>query len=447
MKNLPTYYAAIASLSGFLFGFDTVVISGANLPIRDLWQTSDWFHGVFIMSVALWGTFLGAALGNIPTDHIGRKSTLFWIAVFYFISAVGTALATDPYFFSIYRFIGGLAIGVSTIAAPAYISEISPYKNRGKLVGMFQMNIVLGILLAFISNYALSGIGGSNDWRLMMGVEAIPSMIFLLLVIYIPESPRWLIVKEKKVTEGLSILKEIFGENHQSPQNILDNIKKEQESTSNELVKDKWFKSPYLLAFFIALFNQMSGINFILYYAPEIMEKSGLATSESLLGAVFIGGANLVFTLLGLYLIDNIGRKKLMIVGSIGYLISLSMVVFGFYIHAAPFFNLLGILIFISAHAIGQGTVLWVFISEIFNNKRRAQGQSFGAGVHWGMAAIIILIGSVMINGMEPWQIFTVFLVFMVFQTAFVIFLMPETKGKPLENIQKNVASILNQPI
>jgi len=217
MKNRPTYYAVIASLSGFLFGFDTVVISGANLPIKDLWQTSDWFHGVFIMSVALWGTLLGAALGNIPTDRIGRKNTLFWIAVFYFISAVGTALATDPYFFSAYRFIGGLAIGVSTIAAPAYISEISPYQNRGKLVGMFQMNIVLGILLAFISNYVLSGIGGVNDWRLMMGIEAIPSMIFLLLVIYIPESPRWLIVQEKKITEGLNILKEIFGDKNSLP--------------------------------------------------------------------------------------------------------------------------------------------------------------------------------------------------------------------------------------
>ena len=435
MKNRPTYYAVIASLSGFLFGFDTVVISGANLPIRDLWQTSDWFHGVFIMSVALWGTLLGAALGNIPTDRIGRKNTLFWIAVFYFISAVGTALATDPYFFSIYRFIGGLAIGVSTIAAPAYISEISPYQNRGKLVGMFQMNIVLGILLAFLSNYALSGIGGSNDWRLMMGIEAVPSMIFLLLVIYIPESPRWLIVQEKKITEGLSILKEIFGENHQSPQNILHNISKEQEISSNSIAKDKWLKSPYVLAFLIALFNQMSGINFILYYAPEIMERSGLATSQSLLGAVFIGGANLIFTLWGLYLIDTLGRKKLMIVGSIGYLISLSMIVFGFYIQATPSFNLLGILIFISAHAIGQGTVMWVFISEIFNNQRRARGQSFGAGVHWGMAAIIILFGSVMISWMEPWQIFTVFLVFMFFQTAFVLFLMPETKGRPLESI------------
>jgi len=189
------------------------------------------------------------------------------------------------------------------------------------------------------------------------------------------------------------------------------------------------------LAFFIALFNQMSGINFILYYAPEIMERSGLATSESLLGAVFIGGANLIFTLWGLYLIDTLGRRKLMIVGSIGYLISLSMVVFGFYIQATPFFNLLGILIFISAHAIGQGTVMWVFISEIFNNKRRAKGQSFGAGVHWGMAAIIILFGSVMISWLEPWQIFTVFLVFMFFQTAFVLFLMPETKGRPLESI------------
>jgi MFS transporter, SP family, xylose:H+ symportor len=211
MNDRPIYYTAIASLSGFLFGFDTIVISGANLPIKALWNTTEWFHGIFIMSVALWGTLLGAVLGNIPCDRIGRKNTLFWIAVFYFISAIGTALATDPYFFSIYRFLGGIAIGISAIAAPAYISEISPYQNRGKFVGIFQFNIVLGILLAFVSNYALSGVCGANDWRLMMGIEAIPALIFLFLVINIPESPRWLIVKKNKVEKGLEILRGIFG--------------------------------------------------------------------------------------------------------------------------------------------------------------------------------------------------------------------------------------------
>jgi MFS transporter, SP family, xylose:H+ symportor len=437
MKNQPIYFAVIASLSGFLFGFDTVVISGANIPIKLLWNTSDLFHGVFIMSIALWGTLVGALLGNIPTDQLGRKNTLFWIAVLYFISAVGTALATDPYFFSVYRFLGGIAIGVSTIAAPAYISEISPYKNRGRLVGMFQFNIVLGILFAFVSNYLLAGVGGVNDWRFMMGIEAIPALIFLFFVLKIPESPRWLIVKKKKLAEGLVILNQILGENHQGPQNILKNISLEQETLSTSRNDDKWNNSPYVLAFLIAFFNQMSGINFILYYAPEIMERTGFVTSQSLLGAVYIGAANLIFTVLGLSLIDKIGRRNLMIIGSVGYLISLSIIILAFYIQANPTFNLFGMIIFICSHAIGQGTVIWVFISEIFNNKERARGQSFGAGIHWGMAAIIVLFGSFMITWLDPWQIFTVFLVFMIFQTAFVLLLMPETKGKPLECIQE----------
>lgn len=447
MNNRPIYYAAVASLSGFLFGFDTVVISGANLPIKALWNTTEWFHGIFIMSVALWGTLLGAVLGNIPCDRMGRKSTLFWIAVFYFISAMGTALATDPYFFSIYRFIGGIAIGVSAIAAPTYISEISPYQYRGKFVGIFQFNVVLGILIAFVSNYALTGVSGANDWRLMMGIEAIPAFIYLLLVINIPESPRWLIVKKNKVEKGLAILKEIFVENHQGPQNILDNIRREQEIPLQSLARESDLKSPYVLAFFMAFFNQMSGINFILYYAPEIMENAGLATEQSLLGAIFIGGANLIFTIWGLSMIDKMGRKHLMIIGSIGYLISLSMVVYGFYSQAAPAFNLFGITIFISSHAIGQGTVIWVFISEIFNNNERAKGQSFGAGVHWGMAALVTLFGSALIAWLEPWQIFSIFLVFMIFQTAFVLMLMPETKGKPLERVKERLTVISIQPI
>lgn len=437
MKTQPIYYAVIAALSGFLFGFDTVVISGANIPLKQLWNTSDLFHGIFIMSIALWGTLIGALLGNFPTDHLGRKNTLFWIAVLYFISAVGTALATDPYFFSVYRFLGGIAIGVSTIAAPTYISEISPFKNRGKLVGMFQFNIVLGILFAFVSNYFLSGVGGVNDWRYMMGIEAIPALVFLFFVLKIPESPRWLIFKKKKVNEGLHILNQILGENQPGAHDLLQNVALEQERSPTPIEDDKWINSPYTLAFFIAFFNQMSGINFILYYAPEIMERTGFATSHSLLGAIFIGGANLIFTVGGLSLIDKIGRRNLMIIGSIGYLISLCILILAFYNHANPTFNLFGIIIFISSHAIGQGTVMWVFISEIFTNKERARGQSFGAGVHWGMAAVIVLFGSIMISWLDPWQIFTVFLVFMIFQAAFVLLLMPETKGKPLEHIQE----------
>ncbi len=436
MSQNTIYYSLIAALSGFLFGFDTVVISGANLPIKALWSTSEWFHGFFIMSVALWGTFFGAILGNIPCDRIGRKSTLFWIGVLYFVSAFGTALATDPLIFSFYRFLGGLAIGASTIVAPTYISEIAPYKFRGKLVGFFQINIVLGILIAFISNYIFTGVGGANDWRYMLGVEALPALLFVFLVVKIPESPRWLIIKKNKEFKGMEVLKQIFGEDTISPQNILKNIRKEQQRLTYPKIEGKIKSNAFMLAFFIAFFNQASGINFILYYTPEIMEKTGFATEESLLGAIFIGGANVVFTLWSLSLIDKMGRKHLMVIGSTGYLLSLSMIVYGFYYQVSPVFNLIGIIIFISAHAIGQGSVIWVFISEIFPNKKRAKGQSFGAGVHWAMAALVTLFGPALINALQPWQIFLIFLVFMCFQFLFVIFIMPETKGKPLEQMQ-----------
>lgn len=440
MSPKSIYYSIVSALCGFLFGFDTAVISGANLPLKALWGTSELFHGIFIMSVALWGTLIGAILGNFPCDVLGRKNTLFWIGVLFFISALGTALATDPFVFSFYRFIGGIAIGTSTIAAPAYISEIAPYKFRGKLVGFFQINIVIGILLAYISNYLFADFGGSNNWRYMLGVEAIPALAFLLLVVNIPESPRWLIIRKKNEVKGLEVLRKIFGNDQVSPQNILNNIKTEQNDLKLPKDPNRKNKNAFILAFFIAFFNQVSGINFILYYTPEIMVKAGFATEESLLSTVFIGGVNLIFTVWGLSLIDRMGRKHLMLIGSTGYLIGLSLIIYGFYHQSSPALNLLGILTFIAAHAIGQGTVIWVFISEIFHNSQRAKGQSFGASVHWAMASIITLFGSALINYFEPWLIFFAFLVFMCIQMLFVIFFMPETKGIPLEQIQlKNI--------
>lgn len=443
MSQKTIYYSIVASLSGFLFGFDTVVISGANLPIKELWGTSDWFHGLTIMSVALWGTLLGAIFGSVPCDRIGRKGTLFWIGVLYFVSAIGTALATDPYVFSVYRFLGGLAIGTATIAAPAYITEIAPYLYRGKLVGLFQINIVVGILFAYVSNYLLTGFGGYNDWRFMLGVEAIPALIFLVLVSNIPESPRWLIIKKNQVEKGLAILAQMFESGSNSPRNILQNIRDEQHNQESRPSNHRKPRKALLLAFFMAFFNQASGINFVLYYAPEIMKNAGFATEESLLGTVFIGVANLIFTIWGISLIDKMGRKHLMLVGSIGYLVSLSMISYGFFVLAPPVFNLIGFLLFIAAHAIGQGSVIWVFIAEIFPNRLRAKGQSFGAGVHWAAAAIITLSGPYLIQTLPSWQIFTSFLIFMVFQSLYVIFLMPETKGKPLEFIQ--IKSQINQ--
>ncbi|MEX2564312.1 MAG: sugar porter family MFS transporter [Cyclobacteriaceae bacterium] len=441
MNNKPIYYSIIVSLSGFLFGFDTIVISGANLPIKALWHTSSWFHGFFIMSVALWGTVLGAMLGGILCDHQGRKTTLFWIGVLYFMSALGTALATDPYIFSAYRFLGGFAIGISTIAAPAYISEISPARHRGKLVGLFQINIVIGILAAYISNYFLEGFGGKNDWRWMLGVEMIPSILFIGLILHIPESPRWLLLKKGSIEKATKIFKTLYKGDVENATSVVNNILEDKQQTKEKTDLSNNNK-PFFLAFLMAFFNQASGINFILYYAPEIMEKAGLSTNQSLLGAVFIGGTNLIFTLWSLSLIDRMGRRHLMISGSIGYLLSLSLIIFGFYQPTVPFVKLFAILVFIASHAIGQGSVIWVFISEIFPNRLRAKGQSFGALVHWTMAALITLFGSVLITNLPPWQIFSIFLFFMVLQILFIFFLMPETKGITLEeHLQKIIPS------
>ncbi|QDH79959.1 sugar porter family MFS transporter [Echinicola soli] len=436
MKHLTTYYAFIVSLSGFLFGFDTVVISGANLPIKELWQTSDWFHGFFIMSVALWGTLIGALLGGIPCHIIGRKNTLFWIGVLFLVSALGTALATDPYVFSFYRFVGGMAIGASSIAAPTYVSEISqPYK-RGRQVGLYQINIVTGILLAYLSNYLLQGVGGHNDWRWMLAAEIVPAIIYLAFILDIPESPRWLILKRKDEPAARRVLKKITSGNIEP---LLLSIKHDSLRSKKMKLLSSKNKLPLLLAGTIAVFNQLSGINFILYYAPEIMEKAGFLTSASLLGAVFIGCTNLVFTLIGMYLIDRTGRKQLMLIGSIGYIISLGLISYGFYDSASPLFILTSVLIFIAAHGIGQGVVIWVFISEIFPNKVRAMGQSFGAGIHWGAAAMITLFGAVLIDNLLPFQIFMVFMALMILQLVFVWRYMPETKGLDLENLHSKL--------
>ncbi|MGB5668144.1 MAG: sugar porter family MFS transporter [Maribacter sp.] len=429
-----------AALSGFLFGFDTVVISGANLPIKELWNTSPWFHGTFIMSMALWGTVIGSLFGGIPCDRFGRKKTLFWIGILYAVSAIGSGLATDPYIFSFFRFIGGLGVGASSVAAPIYISEISSPENRGKLGGMYQFNLVLGILIAFISNYLLQGFGGDNDWRWMLGIEAIPALIYTLLVISIPNSPRWLVLQKGDDEGALNTLKLIYTD--EQAQKKLDDIKAHNPvSTAKEKLFSGNYKTPLILAFLIAFFNQLSGINFVLYYAPEILERAGLAAQESLFSSISIGIVNLIFTFIGVWLIDRLGRKQLMKIGSIGYIISLGMVGWCFYTGASSILLLTFILIFIASHAIGQGAVIWVFISEIFPNKVRAFGQSWGTGTHWVFAAIITLITPIFLDADKgifkdnPWPIFIFFAGMMVLQLLFVLFMMPETKGVSLEEL------------
>ena len=443
-KNKVSYWTLTVALAGFLFGFDTVVISGANQPIKEIWDTvaiHPLFHGLFIMSMALWGTVIGSLFGGIPTDKLGRKKTLFWIGVLYALSALGSAIAWDPYSFSFFRFIGGLGVGASTVAVPVYLSEVSSAEDRGSVVARYQFMIVFGIFIAFFSNYLLKGIGGDIDWRIMLGIEAIPAIIYSIMVMGVPKSPRWLLLYNNDESGARSVLNQLGVSDVDSEVAAMKASMGTSPESSKSLFSGK-YSLPITLAFLLAFFNQLSGINFVLYYAPEILERAGLAGKESLGSSISIGAVNLVFTMLGMYLIDKLGRKTLMLYGSIGYIISLVMVAYAFYAGAGSMFLLFFICMFIASHAIGQGAVIWVFLSEIFPTNVRALGQSFGSGTHWVFAAIITLVTPFFLDsekGMfkdNPWPIFVFFAGFMVLQLLFVVFMMPETKGKSLEELE-----------
>lgn len=443
-KNQISFWTITVALAGFLFGFDTVVISGANEPIKDLWQTSPSFHGIFIMSMALWGTVLGSLMGGIPTDLFGRKKTLFWIGVLYALSAIGSGLALDPYSFSFFRFIGGVGVGVSSVTVPTYLSEISTKEKRGSIVARYQFMIVFGIFIAFFSNYLLKGVGGDIDWRLMLGVEAIPALIYCILVLKVPESPRWLLLNKNDEVQSRGVLAAMQVSDIDAYITEIKESAKETINAKSGLFGGK-YSVPLTLAFMLAFFNQLSGINFVLYYAPEILEQAGLGGKESLGSSIFIGAVNLVFTMLGMYLIDKLGRKTLLFWGSIGYIISLSMVAYAFFSGAGSSFLLFFICMFVASHAIGQGAVIWVFISEIFPTKVRAFGQSFGSGTHWVFAALITAVTPIFLDADQgvfkdnPWPIFAFFAGFMVLQLLWVIFFMPETKGRSLEELQREL--------
>ncbi|WP_293297327.1 sugar porter family MFS transporter [Allomuricauda sp.] len=431
MKKILVW-SITAALAGFLFGFDTVVISGADKTLQSLWNSSDTFHGLVVVGMALWGTVVGALLGSIPTNRLGRKKTLIWIGVFYTASALGSALSNDPITFALFRFLGGLGVGASTIAAPAYISEIAPPKDRGKLVGLYQFNIVFGILIAFVSNLLLSGIG-EDAWRWMLGVEAIPAIIYTLFTLSIPQSPRWLITKLKTV-EAKKVLK------HINPDQDIEKLMLDINIENNKAVSDenifiRKFRFPLLLAFLIAFFNQLSGINAFLYYAPRILTEAGLGEESALLNSIGVGVTNMIFTLLGIYLIDRLGRKQLMYMGSIGYIVSLTLVSMAFFLDWSGIVMPIFLFLFIASHAVGQGTVIWVFISEIFPNHLRSSGQSFGSSVHWVLAAIIPSLIPVLFSTIGPEVVFAFFAFMMVLQLLFVIYIMPETKGKSLEEL------------
>lgn len=444
MNKVLTWSVTVA-LAGFLFGFDTVVISGANQPLKELWDTSPLFHGTFIMSMALWGTVLGALGGGLPTKLLGRKKTLFWIGILFFVSAVGSALANDPYVFSFFRFIGGVGVGISSVAAPIYISEITAPETRGRLGALYQFCLVFGIMVAFISNWALKGVGGANDWRWMLGVEAIPAFLYTLMVLRVPNSPRWLVLQKKDEEAALSVLEVIYGKLEVARAQLAEiKLDLKLPKSSDQLFQKK-YKRVLWLGFLIAFFNQLSGINFVLYYAPQILEQAGLGGADSLFNSIAIGIVNLIFTLLGVRLIDRLGRRQLIIIGSIGYIFSLIMVGVCFQFDLGPTALLTFICLFIASHAIGQGAVIWVFISEIFPNRVRSYGQSWGTSTHWVFAAVITLVTPFFIDDKEGIFrnnleiIYYFFAGMMVLQLLWALFKMPETKGVSLEVLEKQL--------
>ncbi|MGE0772816.1 MAG: sugar porter family MFS transporter [Cyclobacteriaceae bacterium] len=432
-------WSITVALGGFLFGFDTAVISGAEQEIQKVWGLSDAMVGQMV-AMALYGTVIGALFGGYPADGLGRKKSLFWIAILYFVSAVGSAIAPEVYSLMFFRFIGGLGVGASSVIAPMYIAEISPREKRGQLTALFQFNIVLGIVIAYLSNYLIGG-GANGNWRWMLGVEGFPALAFVILILMVPRSPRWLIVKKGLVDEARKVLEMI------NPLTAEENLKAIQEHAAKDGHQSKGLKEffsgrysfPILLAFLIAFFNQTSGINAVIYYAPRIFRDTGMADSASLLSSVGIGVINLVFTMIGLSLIDKMGRRFLMYIGSVGYIASLASVAYVFMSGAeVPQWLVPALLfVFIASHAIGQGAVIWVFITEIFPNNVRSFGNSFGCGTHWVFAALIA--------GIFPWiagefgtgPTFALFSIMMVLQLMFVWKMMPETKGKSLEELEE----------
>ena len=427
-------WSIVIALGGFLFGFDTAVISGAERSIQQFWNLGTFQHG-FTVSIALIGTVIGALLGAIPADRLGRKKTLYGIAILYLVSSLGTALAGTWPLFLVFRFLGGFGVGASSVTAPIYISEISPAAGRGKLVGLFQFNVVLGIVVSYLSNY-LIGQTGNHSWRLMLGIQAIPSALFLALLPFVPESPRWLITKKGKVTEARKIMDLINPDTAgQIISDIVQTSKEEKATLQKAPLFSRRFRTPVMLAVLFAIFNQVSGINAIIYYAPRIFNMTGLGAGSSLLSTAGLGAVNFTFTLLAMNFIDKMGRRSLMLIGSIGLIVTLALVSWSFYsanFRAVPIF----LFVYIAFFAFSQGAVIWVFISEIFPNQVRAKGQTLGSTTHWVMAAIIAFTFPYLAEKAGGGNTFLFFCLMMFIQLIFVWKIMPETKGRSLEQIE-----------
>ncbi|HID75738.1 MAG TPA: MFS transporter [Planctomycetaceae bacterium] len=471
----------VAALGGLLFGFDTAVISGTEKWLQEIYGLSDFWLG-FTVASALVGTIVGSVAAGRPADLVGRRATLIGIGVFYLVSAVGSALAWDWHSLLLFRFLGGLSVGGSSVVAPMYIAEISPARYRGRLVAVTQFNIVLGILLAFFSNFLINRLDlGPVEWRWMFGVEAFPAAAFSLLLLLTPRSPRWL-VAGGRVDEARQVLARLGTDTA----GVDEAIREIQDSLdlAHHRVDDPFFRRvylrPILLAVAIATFNQLSGINALMYYAPRIFTMAGVGQGAAMGRTVVVGMTNLVFTMIALAVIDHFGRKKLMLVGSIGYIVSLAATAWAFYTYAAEFeavaaaseavqeaersgvdpasraglnaeleravagasagglVVLVSLLVFIASHAFGQGAVIWVFISEVFPNRVRARGQALGSFTHWFMCAAVSWTFPV-IADWSGGHAFAFYAAMMILQLLWVVAVMPETKGVPLEKIQKQL--------
>ena len=453
MSKILIQSTIVAALGGLLFGFDTAVISGTTDDLRVVFELDQNWQGIsgsfwlgFTVAIALIGTVIGSVAVGRPADTLGRRGTLIVLAVFYFVSAIGSALAWDWLSFLLFRLLGGLAVGGASVVSPMYIAEISPAKFRGRLVAVTQFNIVFGILLAFFSNYVIAQLElGEGAWRWMFGVEAIPAIGFFFLLFSTPKSPRWLIA-QGHIEQARIVFEQLGTDAHRTE----DEIRAIEQSLDldHHSLKEPFFRrsyrQPIQLAVAIAMFNQLSGINALMYYAPHIFKMAGAGENSALLQTVAVGGTNLLFTMLALVVIDHFGRRKLMLVGSLGYILSLGCTAWAFYTYGTQFTPfgsavvLVGLLVFIASHAFGQGAVIWVFISEIFPNRVRARGQALGSFTHWIMAALISWAFP-MIADWSGGHTFAFYTLMMVLQLVWVMLSMPETKGIPLEEIQKKL--------
>lgn len=429
--------ALIAALGGFLFGFETAVISGAERTIQEFWNLDAFWLG-FTVAASLIGTVLGSLIIGTPAQQFGRKKVLIGIALFYVLSAIGCALAQQWSLFVIFRFLGGIAVGASSVVGPMYIAEISPAKSRGRLAGMFQLNVVGGILIAYLTNYLFSATGADNAWRYMLGVMAVPAVVFFILLQWIPESPRWLVLHDQDEEAERIFVR--LGEQGAS-QLIREEHRLAASGTREHLFNGKYNK-PIFYAILLAMFNQLSGINAILYYAPRIFEMAGFNKADAFQQSVYIGLANFVFTALAMTVIDRFGRKRLLLTGAVGMVVFLALTAISFNNpETADKHVILYLIGFIAFFAFSQGAVIWVFISEIFPNSVRSQGGSLGSFTHWIMAAIISWLFPIIVEGspMGGFYSFVFYSIMMFLSFLFIWRVMPETKGKSLEEIQKEL--------